>query len=129
MLSPFLSWSNCTIQDIYLNTKKSRVRNYYPMDSNSLVKSIDMPAVGALYPRSYAKRGYWWWKSQEINYALRPKSETFEILKKKLKENAPGSLAVFQVRRTDKTQGCAKIYGTFQLKLFQNFFRNVSFSF
>ena len=82
------------------------------MDSKSLLKSEDMPAVGALYPRAFAERGYWWWKSQEITYALRPKIETQEALQKKYGENLD-SMVVFQVRRTDKTQGCASFYGNF----------------
>ena len=79
------------------------------MDSHSLLKSKDMPAVGALYPRYFAERGYWWWKAQEIAYALRPNYETSKIIKEMF-ESKP-ERAVFQVRRTDKTQGCAIIYG------------------
>lgn len=84
------------------------------MDSDSLIKSPDMPAVGALYPRAFAPRGYWWWKSQEITYALRPKNETLAALKSKLNEKLD-NIVVFQVRRTDKTQGCAATYGNFIL--------------
>ena len=40
-----------------------------------------MPAVGALYPRYFAERGYWWWKAQEIAYALRPNYETSKTIK------------------------------------------------
>ena len=83
------------------------------MDSHSLLKTKDMPAVGALYPRDYADRGYWWWKAQEITYALRPSYETLKILNNKV-DSVPDR-AVFQVRRTDKTQGCAAIYGMFYL--------------
>ena len=70
-----------------------------------------MPAVGALYPRYFAERGYWWWKAQEIAYALRPNHETVKILKETF-ESKP-DVAVFQLRRTDKTQGCAVVYGKF----------------
>jgi len=70
-----------------------------------------MPAVGALYPRRFASPGYWWWKAQEITYALRPRSETFSFLEEKFKDIPLGDIAVFQIRRTDKTQGCATIYG------------------
>jgi len=82
------------------------------MDSDSLIKRKDMPAVGALYPRRFASRGYWWWKAQEITYALRPRSETFSFLEEKFKDIPLGDIAVFQIRRTDKTQGCASIYGS-----------------
>ena len=81
------------------------------MDSHSLLKSKDIPAVGALYPRYFAERGYWWWKAQEIAYALRPSYGTSKKLKETFDSNS--STAVFQVRRTDKTQGCAFIYGKF----------------
>ena len=82
------------------------------MDSDSLIKTKDMPAVGALYPRRFASRGYWWWKAQEINYALRPRPETFNFLEKKFKDIPLGDIAVIQIRRTDKTRGCASIYGS-----------------
>ena len=111
ILSPFKPWSNCTVKDLKLNAKRSMIKHYYPMDSDSLVKTKDMPAVGALYPKRFESRGYWWWKAQEITYALRPTSETFEFLKKNFKDIPLGDTAVFQIRRTDKTQGCAIIYG------------------
>lgn len=79
------------------------------MDSNSLAKSSEMPAVGALYPRTFAERGYWWWKAQEINYALRPKVTTMDAFDGKYGKMLSG--AVFQIRRTDKTEGCNAIYG------------------
>lgn len=82
------------------------------MDSESLVKSKSMPAVGALYPKRFAERGYWWWKAQEIAYALRPKLQTLKILENKFGEKL-GSTVVFQVRRTDKTQGCTTVYGMY----------------
>ena len=81
------------------------------MDSDSLKKTKDMPAVGALYPRRFESRGYWWWKAQEITYALRPSSETSKFLEEKFKDIPLGDIAVFQIRRTDKTQGCSTIYG------------------
>ena len=112
MLSPFEAWSNCSIDDVPLNKKRSRIKYYYPMDSESLTKSNDMPAVGALYPSIFADRGYWWWKSQEITYALRPRLSTREALVNKFGENLMDRV-VFQVRRTDKTQGCAAFYGKF----------------
>ena len=80
------------------------------MDSESLKKRNEMPAVGALYPRHFAERGYWWWKAQEIAYALRPSKQTLEVLENKFGEKLRNS-AVFQVRRTDKTQGCSMVYG------------------
>ena len=119
MLSPFKAWSNCSINDIQPNTKGSRVKYYYPMDSNSLMKSKDMPAVGALYPRAFADRGYWWWKSQEITYALRPKPKTQKAVKNKFDKKL-GEKIVFQVRRTDKTQGCASFYGDLFFKKLQS---------
>ena len=82
------------------------------MDSDSLVKTKDMPAVGALYPRRFESRGYWWWKAQEITYALRPMRETLQAFHSKF-ENKLGNMIAFQIRRTDKTQGCAEIYGMF----------------
>jgi len=113
MLTPFRAWSNCSIHDVKFKKGKFGVKYYYPMDSDSLVKSKDMPAVGALFPRTFAERGYWWWKSQEITYALRPKFETQQALGIKF-DNSLGNKIVFQVRRTDKTQGCASFYGKFK---------------
>lgn len=80
------------------------------MDSDSLIKPKDMPAVGALYPKQFAERGYWWWKAQEISYALRPKLQTLQILENRFAEKLR-NMAVFQIRRTDKTQGCSTVYG------------------
>ena len=80
------------------------------MDSASLSKSADMPAVGALYPGLFKDRGYWWWKAQEIAYALRSKSGTSEILEKSFSGKL-NNMAVFQIRRTDKTAGCTSVYG------------------
>ena len=110
MLSPFEAWSNCSVKDARTNKKGSRIKYYNPMDSKSTLKSSDMPAVGALYPRQFAERGYWWWKAQEITYALRPKIETHEAVKKKFGKSLD-NMIVFQIRRTDKTQGCASFYG------------------
>jgi len=116
MLSPFEAWSNCSINDIPSNKKGTRIKYYYPMDSKSLTKSKDMPAVGALYPSIFADRGYWWWKSQEITYALRPRNSTREFLKYKFGKTSKDRV-VFQVRRTDKTRGCASFYGKFFSKI------------
>ena len=115
MLSPFEKWSNCTIEDTLWNTKNGRVRKYYPMDSKDLRKTTEMPAVGALYPREFKERGYWWWKSQEITYALRPTVGTSSSLKRKQIENGwyEDAVTVFQIRRTDKTDGCKKSYGNY----------------
>jgi len=112
ILNPFKPWSNCSLSDLKSDRKGAMIKHYYPMDSDSLIKRKDMPAVGALYPRRFASRGYWWWKAQEITYALRPRSETFNFLEKKFKDIPLGDIAVFQIRRTDKTQGCASIYGS-----------------
>jgi len=70
-----------------------------------------MPAVGALYPKIFAERGYWWWKAQEISYALRPTYDTLKSVQRKYKDSLY-NMAVFQLRRTDKVQGCAVVYGT-----------------
>jgi len=114
ILSPFKAWGNCTLNDLETQGQRSRIKHYYPMDSRSLVKSTEMPAVGALYPRQFSNRGYWWWKAQEVSYALRPREETLRALVTRLERgerSASETTAVFQIRRTDKTQGCAKIYG------------------
>ena len=111
ILRPFKPWSNCTVRDLKIYSRGSRIKHYYPMDSDSLIKTKDMPAVGALYPRHFAGRGYWWWKAQEITYALRPNFETSKILEEKFVGIPLDNIAVFQVRRTDKTQGCASVYG------------------
>lgn len=110
LLSPFKAWSNCTLYDLKKLRKGSQVKKYYPMESTSLSKSADMPAVGALYPQLFEDRGYWWWKAQEITYALRPKFKTTEILKKRFSDKL-SNMVVFQIRRTDKTEGCAFVYG------------------
>ena len=110
MLSPFQPWSNCSLKDAQVRRKSSRIKHYYPMDSVSLTKSSDMPAVGALYPKVFASRGYWWWKAQEVTYALRPTFVTQEALKNKFGRQLE-EMIVFQVRRTDKTQGCTSFYG------------------
>jgi len=83
------------------------------MESSSIAKSTDMPAVGALFPFQFSERGYWWWKAQEITYALRPKDITLEALETKMNRHshAVTERAVFQIRRTDKTEGCNKVYG------------------
>lgn len=81
------------------------------MYSDSLRKSADMPAAGALYPPLFADRGYWWWKAQEISYALRPKELTLRSFEQSRSDFLEASIAVFQVRRTDKTEGCLKAYG------------------
>lgn len=114
MLQPFEPWSNCSLSHAQKNTGKGRVRMYYPMDSESLVKSPDMPAVGALFPKIFHDRGYWWWKAQEISYALRPTIGTMNAFVTKTRLNSiPPIYAAFQIRRTDKTGGCDKIYGTY----------------
>lgn len=118
ILSPFKTWSNCSVEDSKVNTKGSRIKLYYPMDSESLVKSKNMPAVGALFPKRFAERGYWWWKAQEITYALRPKFHTLKILENKFGEKLR-RMAVFQIRRTDKTRGCAKVYGTSIISIYE----------
>ena len=110
ILSPFKPWSNCTLNDLKLISKGSMIKHYYPMDSDTLVKSRDMPAVGALYPRKFAERGYWWWKAQEISYALRSNPRTLKVYEGKYRKEIV-DFAVFQIRRTDKTEGCTKIYG------------------
>ena len=110
MLSPFESWSNCTLEDVHSNTSRSRIKFYYPMESASLKKSVEMPAVGALYTREFEVRGYWWWKAQEITYALRSKIKTREAMKNKFGRSFE-DMIVFQVRRTDKTLGCSSVYG------------------
>ena len=43
MLNPFMAWSNCSIKDIRSKSYRSKVKLYYPMDSDSLMKSKDMP--------------------------------------------------------------------------------------
>lgn len=113
ILKPFLAWSNCTLEDAKINKIGKRVKFYSPMESNSIAKSFDMPAVGALFPAQFSMRGYWWWKAQEISYALRPTNSTLEALEVRLKgyDQTELSRAVFQIRRTDKTEGCAKAYG------------------
>lgn len=109
ILSPFMPWSNCSLEHSKRNPKNARVKLYFPMDSISLQKSPEMPGVGALYPKLFAEKGYWWWKSQEISYALRPKEETSTQFENILALYPP--YASFQIRRTDKTQGCEAVYG------------------
>mgnify|MGYP007072305314 CR=1 FL=1 len=109
ILGPFKAWGNCTLSDI--THTGSRIKRYYPMDSDSLKKSREMPAVGALFPQDFSERGYWWWKAQEIAYALRPRSDTISYLQI-THGGGPEKVAVIQVRRTDKTQGCLKVYGS-----------------
>ena len=111
MLNPFEPWGNCSIHDVQFRSKGPLIRNYYPMDSDSLRKSENMPAVGALYPKIFAERGYWWWKAQEISYALRPTYDTLKSVQRKYKDSLY-NMAVFQLRRTDKVHGCATVYGT-----------------
>jgi len=113
MLEPFESWSNCTLEDAKNNLLKQGVRKYAPMDSKDLAKSSDMPSVGALYAEEFSHRGYWWWKSQEISYALRPRQSTLESFEKYRKKQGWDSedVAVFQLRRTDKVRGCKAVYG------------------
>ena len=113
ILQPFKPWGNCTLADSKTNNdKRGRVREYFPMDSESLVKSPDMPAVGALFPKMFRERGYWWWKSQEISYALRPTIKTFSKFKESFfDKDTAANPAVFQLRRTDKTKGCNSVYG------------------
>ena len=117
ILQPFKEWGNCSLADSKINNyKRERVRVYFPMDSESLVKSPDMPAVGALFPKMFHEKGYWWWKSQEISYALRPTDKTLSTFKASLLYEAADSRpAVFQVRRTDKTNGCTAVYGKYSL--------------
>lgn len=109
ILSPFKPWSNCTLEDSKINARNARIKSYYPMDSFSLRKSSEMPGVGALYPKSFGEKGYWWWKAQEISYALRPTKETLHVFEK-LIELHPHYVSL-QLRRTDKTQGCSEVYG------------------
>ena len=113
MLQPFENWSNCSIEDSFKNTIKGRIRHFYPMDSKDLTKSPDMPATGALYPSMFKNRGYWWWKAQEITYALRPTLATLQVFERLQRKQGweLGNVTVFQVRRTDKTEGCSKHYG------------------
>ena len=113
ILEPFLPWGNCTLDDTEHRKRRGRVKYYIPMESHSITKSTDMPAVGALFPAQFSERGYWWWKAQEITYALRPADMTTKALKKKLNRRGQADLAraVFQIRRTDKTEGCTKVYG------------------
>ena len=115
MLRPFKMWGNCTIEDLEAtNNKRMNILYYKPMDSTSLRREKSMPGIGALYPIQFKKYGYWWWKAQEISYALRPSAETLLRFHEKQQELKLGnfmSTAVIQVRRTDKTQGCSKIYG------------------
>ena len=120
MLRPFEPWSNCSLLHARTNMGKGRVRMYYPMDSESLIKSPDMPAVGALFPKIFYNRGYWWWKAQEISYALRPTVGTksaFMTMTRRHNSISP-TYASFQIRRTDKTGGCDKIYGMYLHLLF-----------
>ena len=116
ILNPFLAWSNCTIEDAKINIVGKRVKLYSPMQSSSIAKSVDMPAVGALFPAQFSMRGYWWWKAQEITYALRPTNTTLEALEDRFAKHnqTERSRAVFQIRRTDKTEGCAKVYGVYR---------------
>ena len=113
ILRPFKPWSNCTLKDVRLNKLKAGIRRYFPMDSSDLRKTPEMPAVGALYPNEFKKNGYWWWKAQEITYALRPSDATNAAFIKKQDEFGwnKNLISVFQIRRTDKTEGCSKIYG------------------
>ena len=117
ILNPFLAWSNCTLEDTKINAVGKRVKLYSPMESKSIKKSVDMPAVGALFPAQFSVRGYWWWKAQEISYALRPTNATLEALADRLGRynQTEISRAVFQIRRTDKTEGCAKVYGVYRI--------------
>lgn len=113
MLKPFEDWGNCSLRDATKNLVRGRVKRYYPMDSKDLAKSTEMPATGALYPGIFKNYGYWWWKAQEISYALRPTLSTLEAFEElQGRQNwSPGNVTVFQIRRTDKTEGCSKFYG------------------
>ena len=113
ILEPFLPWGNCTLLDTEDRRRRGRVKYYSPMESYSIAKSTDMPAVGALFPFQFSERGYWWWKAQEVTYALRPKDITLEALETKMNRHSHvvTQRAVFQIRRTDKTEGCNKVYG------------------
>ncbi|CAL6335090.1 unnamed protein product [Bathycoccus prasinos] len=117
MLSPFEEWSNCTEKDARNNLMKGGVRSYYPMDSDDLRKTSEMPGAGALYPKMFEVHGYWWWKAQEITYALRPKRSTLDVLMKLQiqRDWNMSNITVFQVRRTDKTDGCRKTYELFNV--------------
>lgn len=119
ILAPFEPWSNCSMSDVKTNKKKGRLRFYSPMESRSLLKNGEMPAVGALYPKSFMTRGYWWWKAQEITYALRPSVTTTQMLKERVKNSWKNAVksAVIQVRRTDKTEGCSKFYGEWHYRI------------
>ena len=115
MLSPFEAWSNCTEKDAIRNDLKGGVRRYYPMDSDDLRKTSEMPGVGALYPREFEEYGYWWWKAQEITYALRPKRSTLDdLMKLQIQYDwNKSNITVLQIRRTDKTHGCKQTYGNY----------------
>lgn len=108
MLSPFAEWSNCTMADVKNAKKKGpkdAVVTYLPKtkpgDDMAIVEGIK----GGLVPKQYAKRGYFWWKAQEITYALRPTDETLRALaqhKVGLGWKPGMSVHGVQVRRTDK---------------------------
>mmetsp|Transcript_41928 Transcript_41928/g.103234 ORF Transcript_41928/g.103234 Transcript_41928/m.103234 type:complete len:433 (-) Transcript_41928:216-1514(-) len=116
MLEPFKPWSNCTLEHSRVNANAGgdRVQLYTPMDAPSLERDhAEAPGAGSLVPGGkFAAKGYWWWKAQEITYALRPKAATMEAFKAHLEDIGwVEPVAAFQVRRTDKTEGCAKHYG------------------
>ncbi|KAK3256108.1 hypothetical protein CYMTET_34739 [Cymbomonas tetramitiformis] len=108
MLSPFAEWSNCTMVDVK-NAKKKGAKDavvtYLPKTKPGEDMAIVEGIKGGLVPKQYAKRGYFWWKAQEITYALRPTEETLQALaqhKAGLGWKPGMSVHGVQVRRTDK---------------------------
>lgn len=116
MLEPFEAWGSCTLEHAKMNTAHKRILRYSPMDEPSLEKApSEAPGAGLLVPRQFSSKGYWWWKAQEITYALRPKLSTLDTWRQSTRSmgwTLDQQVAVFQVRRTDKTDGCAKHYGS-----------------
>mmetsp|Transcript_21590 Transcript_21590/g.47393 ORF Transcript_21590/g.47393 Transcript_21590/m.47393 type:complete len:593 (-) Transcript_21590:346-2124(-) len=112
MLSPFEPWSNCTMADVQKARNAGRGRHmvYEPksMPDMAVIEGIK----GGLVPKQYAKRGYFWWKAQEMLYALRPTPSTVRALqehKRAIGWPADGTrVHGMQVRRTDKVEGKLK---------------------
>jgi len=81
MLSPFEPWSSCTMEHVRKAKKEGGAR-YVLYEPKSLPDMAVVDAIkGGLVPKQYASRGYFWWKAQEMTYALRPTSETKIALK------------------------------------------------
>jgi len=110
MLSPFEPWSNCTMADVARGKTEGRVVTYEPksMPDYGVVDAVK----AGLVPKQYAEHGYFWWKAQEIAYALRPTADTKRALadhKKAIGWPADGTpVHGMQVRRTDKVEGKLK---------------------